>query len=156
MQEQGSTPRYAIRLVAVVVIAALVFFLGLRLFVPEGSKLTGSYDAQSLPYIAAAPLAYASNSQSCGSVNCHSTVYETWAKGAHGARQEQSKCEVCHGPQGDHPKQTKKLPKVRGDGDVVELCLVCHARLKARQNTGQPQIVAQEHPAPHEGVLKCT
>ena len=59
------TPRYAIHLLALIVTAATVFFVGLRFFVPEGSKLTGSYDAKSLLYIADAPVAYA-DSASCG------------------------------------------------------------------------------------------
>jgi cytochrome c553 len=46
--------------------------------------------------------------------------------------------------------------KVRGDGDVVALCLGCHRKMKARSTTGQPQISPQEHPYKHEGVLVCT
>ena len=46
--------------------------------------------------------------------------------------------------------------KVRGDGDIVQLCLTCHRKMKARSTTGQPQISPQEHPYPHEGVLICT
>jgi cytochrome c553 len=151
--KKNKTPRYAIRLVILVVGAGVIFFAGLRFFVPEGSKLTGSYDAASLLYIAEAPVAYR-GSDSCGSANCHSLLFNKWSEGAHGARNEQSKCEVCHGPQGKHPET--QLPKVRGDGNVVELCLSCHRKLKARSTTGQPQISPQDHPAPHEGVLKCT
>ena len=149
------TPRYALRLVTLIVLAVVVFFGGLRLFVPEGSKLTGTYDAKSLLYIAAAPVAYRGE-QSCGTVNCHESVYWKWKEGAHGSNGVQSKCEVCHGPQGDHPAIVKKLPKVRGDGDIVGLCLNCHQRLRARSSTGQPQITPQEHPYPHQGKLLCT
>jgi len=152
MKSKQATPRYAVRLVVLLAVVLVVFFGGLQLFVPDGSKLTGSYDAASLQYIAAAPLHYAGSS-SCGASNCHEAIFTTWSQGAHGVKKEQSKCEVCHGPQGDHPKS--KLLKVRGDGDVVKLCLTCHQKMKARKSTGQPQIEPQQHPYPHEGVLKC-
>lgn len=155
MDSKQATPRYAIRLFVLIIIAAVVFFGGLQLFVPDGSKLTGSYDAKSLRYIAAAPLAYA-GSASCGEANCHQSVYQTWSQGAHGIKREQSKCEVCHGPQREHPQKTAKLLKVRGDGDVVKLCLTCHQKMKARKTTGQPQIEPQQHPYPHQDVLNCT
>ncbi|HEY5604206.1 MAG TPA: c-type cytochrome [Gammaproteobacteria bacterium] len=155
MQGQQKTPRYAVRLVALVVFAGFVFFAGLRFFVPEGSKLTGSYDAKSLLYIASAPTAY-QGSSSCGTNSCHEVLYNKWSAGAHGARKEQSKCEVCHGPQGVHPQKGTQLLKVRGDGDLAALCLSCHRKMKARSATGQPQISPQEHPYPHEGVLLCT
>ena len=155
MEGKKRTPQYAIRLVVIIVFAGVVFFGGLRLFIPEGSKLTGSYDAESLLYIASAPVSY-SNSEACGSVGCHESLFKKWSEGAHGARAEKSKCEVCHGPQGKHPEKDNKLPMVRGDGNLVELCLSCHRQLKARSTTGQPQIVPQQHPYPHEGELKCT
>jgi cytochrome c553 len=154
MTGEGKTPKYAVRLVVLIIFAGIVFFGGLQFFVPEGSKLTGSYDAKSLKYIASAPVSYA-GSESCGTSGCHEALFNTWVQGAHGARAEKSKCEVCHGPQGNHPEQQNKLVKVRGDGDLVELCLSCHRKLKARSTTGQPQIVPQEHPYPHEGTLNC-
>ena len=155
MEGKKRPPRYAVRLVVLLVSAGFIFFFGLHLFVPEGSKLTGSYDAKSLLYIASAPVSYRGAS-SCGSTDCHSLLVKKWSEGAHGARKEQSKCEVCHGPQGEHPSKVKKLPLVRGDGDIVPLCLTCHRKMKARGSTGQPQISPQQHPYPHEGVLKCT
>lgn len=154
MTDKNKTPKYAIHLLVLIVLGGTVFFVGLRFFVPEGSKLTGSYDAASLLYIADAPVQYA-DSASCGTANCHSALYKTWSEGAHGAREDQSQCEVCHGPQGRHPEEVKKLPKVRGEDDIVELCLLCHRKMKARSTTGQPQISPQEHPYPHEGVLSC-
>jgi len=153
MKSKQATPRYAIRLVVLLAVVLTVFFGGLNLFVPEGSKLTGSYDAASLNYIASAPLSYA-GSASCGASQCHEVIYSEWTQGAHGAKKEQSKCEVCHGPQRDHPNT--HLLKVRGDGDLVKLCLTCHQKMSARKTTGQPQIEPQQHPYPHEGVLKCT
>lgn len=155
MKGKHRTPQYAVRLVVLIVLAGTLFFVGLRFFVPEGSKLTGSYDAKSLLYIASAPVEYA-GSDSCGTSSCHESLFKKWSAGAHGARKEQSKCEVCHGPQGGHPGEDNNLPKVRGDGDIVELCLTCHRKMKARSTTGQPQVSPQEHPYPHEGVLKCT
>jgi cytochrome c553 len=155
MKEKNKTPQYAVRLVVLLVAAGTIFFTGLSFFVPEGSKLTGSYDAKSLLYIASAPVAY-HGSESCGTADCHALLFKTWSDGAHGAHKEQSKCEVCHGAQGDHPGTVKKLPKVRGDGDIVQLCLTCHRKMKARSTTGQPQISPQEHPYPHEGMLICT
>jgi len=155
MKGKRRTPQYAVRLIVLIVLAGTVFFGGLRFFVPEGSRLTGSYDAASVLYIASAPLEYA-GSDSCGTTGCHESLFKKWSEGAHGARKEQSKCEVCHGPQGGHPGTDKKLLKVRGDGDIVELCLTCHREMKARSTTGQPQISPQKHPYPHEGVLTCT
>ncbi|MGD8569066.1 MAG: c-type cytochrome [Gammaproteobacteria bacterium] len=155
MEEKGKPPKYAVRLLILIISIGVVFFGGLQLFVPEGSKLTGSYDAKSLLYIAAAPVAYR-GADSCGATDCHQSVVKKWSEGAHGAHREQSKCEVCHGPQGDHPAKGQKMLKVRGDGDIVQLCLTCHRKMKARSTTGQPQIVPQQHPYPHEGVLKCT
>ena len=155
MNNNNRTPQYAVRLLVLIVLAGVLFFGGLQLFVPEGSKLTGSYDAAHLKYIADQPVSYA-GSESCGASGCHEELYKTWAEGAHGARDEKSKCETCHGPQGKHPDEPVKLMKVRGDGDLVELCLVCHRKMKARSTTGQPQITPQEHPYPHEGVLNCT
>jgi len=155
MSGKGKTPKYAVRLVIVLLSTVILFFVGLQFLVPGGSRLTGSYDAKSLLYIAAQPVQYA-GSQSCGAGNCHTDVYKTWLAGAHGVKQEQSKCEVCHGPQGTHPEKGAKMQKVRGDGNVVELCLTCHHKMKARITTGQPQIVPQQHPFPHEGTLICT
>ena len=155
MKGNNQPPRYAVRLVALIVFAGTFFFVGLRFFVPEGSRLTGSYDAKSLLYIAAAPVSY-QGASSCGAAGCHDQLVKEWSEGAHGAREEQSKCEVCHGPQGEHPAKASKLPLVRGDGDIAALCLSCHRKMKARRTTGQPQISPQEHPYPHEGVLKCT
>ena len=155
MKGKNGTPKYAVRLVALVVFAGTIFFVGLRFFVPEGSRLTGSYDAKSLLYIASAPVSYRGAS-SCGTPDCHGLIVKKWSEGAHGVHREQSKCEVCHGPQGEHPGKVGKLVKVRGDGDIVQLCLTCHRKMKARSTTGQPQITPQEHPYPHEGVLKCT
>lgn len=155
MKRIKKTPRYAVRLVILFVCALILFFGGLRLFVPDGSKLTGSYDAKSLLYIAAAPVSY-QGAASCGTVGCHAALFKKWSEGAHGARKEQSKCEVCHGPQGNHPDKSTKLPRVRGNGDLVELCLNCHRKMHARSTTGQPQISPQEHPYPHQGVLLCT
>ena len=155
MKEKNRPPKYAVRLVVLVLSAGIIFFGGLRLFIPEGSKLTGSYDAKSLLYIAAAPVSYR-GANSCGAANCHDLLFKKWSEGAHGAHKEQSKCEVCHGPQGEHPGKVGKLPLVKGDGDIVQLCLTCHRKMKARSTTGQPQISPQEHPYPHEDVLKCT
>ena len=155
MKGNNRPPKYAIRLVILIMSVGIFFFGGLRFFVPEGSMLTGSYDAKSLLYIAAAPVSYRGAS-SCGTADCHALLFKKWSEGAHGARLEQSKCEVCHGPQGEHPGKVNKLVKVRGDGNIVELCLTCHRKMKARSTTGQPQISPQPHPYPHEGVLKCT
>ncbi len=108
MKRKNSAPKYAVRLVVFIVAAGGIFFVGLRLFVPDGSKLTGSYDAQSPLYIASAPVAY-HGSSSCGTTDCHELVFKKWSEGAHGARKEQSKCEVCHGPQGEHPKKRQYI-----------------------------------------------
>lgn len=155
MNEKNKTPTYALRLIAIFIFGGITFFVGLSFFVPEGSKLTGSYDAESLLYIASAPVAYG-GSESCGTTDCHAVLFKKWSEGAHGAREEQSKCEACHGALGKHPTAGNKLPNVRGDGDIMQLCLVCHRKMKARSTTGQPQISPQEHPYPHEGVLSCT
>ena len=149
---KGNIPKYAVRLIVLCVLGAIVFFGGLQLFIPEGSALTGSYDAASLKYIAAAPVSYA-GSESCAGANCHEPIYKKWSAGAHGAGENKSRCEVCHGPQGGHPDNPDKLVKVRGGGDLADLCLSCHQKLKARANTGQPQIVPSQHPYPHEGKL---
>ena len=154
MAGEGKTPKYAVRLLVLFVFAVVVFFGGLQLFVPDGSRLTGSYDAASLKYIATHPVSYA-GSQSCGTISCHDTLYKEWSEGAHGANENKSKCEVCHGPQGNHPDGQSKIVKVRGDANLIELCLSCHRTMKARGSTGQPQIVPQEHPYPHEGTLNC-
>ena len=155
MKERRKTPRYAIHLFFFIVSSGIIFFVGLQFFVPAGAKLTGSYDAESLLYIASAPLAYR-GSDSCGTSSCHSPIFIKWSGGAHGARKEQSKCEVCHGPQGGHPDNASMLKKVTGDGDITKLCLSCHQKLKARSATGQPQISPQQHPYPHKEVLKCS
>ncbi len=110
MKGKSRTPQYAVRLVVLIVSAGIIFFGGLRLFVPEGSKLTGTYDAESLLYIAAAPVKYR-GSNSCGTANCHEILFKKWSEGAHGARQEQSKCEVCHGPGSLHISDGNNMKK---------------------------------------------
>lgn len=61
------------------------------------------------------------------------------------------KCEVCHGPAGDHPLNGK-LPIPQ---DPVRLCATCHEAMPARPEA-QPQVVIAEHPYPHEEPLICT
>ncbi len=152
--EKGYIPRYAVRLLVLTVVVGAVFFAVLRLFIPEGSRLTGSYDAASLRYIAAAPVSYR-GSESCSASGCHRTIFTKWIRGAHGRSPEQSKCEVCHGPKSGHPERHGQKTMDRSFGDLTGLCLSCHRRMKARESTQQPQINAETHPFPHQGVLEC-
>ena len=73
---------------------------------------------------------------------CHIERHAVWSSHGH----KTVKCEVCHGPAGQHPA-TGKLPIPQ---DTVKLCTLCHQKITGRP-TKQPQIVVEEH----AGQLAC-
>jgi cytochrome c553 len=77
---------------------------------------------------------------------CHAERHTEWTAGAHLS----VKCEVCHGPAGEHPADGP-LPK---PDDTIKLCTLCHEAMPTRPAT-QPQIVVAEHPFKHDGALQC-
>jgi cytochrome c553 len=78
---------------------------------------------------------------------CHSDRHAEWLAGAH----QKVKCEICHGPAGDHPV-SGKLPI---PADPAKLCTTCHEAMPARP-ASHPQIVVAEHPYPHETPIDCS
>jgi hypothetical protein len=77
--------------------------------------------------------------------SCHPDQAETQAAGPH----RPVACEVCHGPQGDHPRTASgTVASMAISGSSV--CLTCHA-LTAGRPTGYPQV----DPATHYSANDC-
>jgi cytochrome c553 len=77
---------------------------------------------------------------------CHQQRAADWQTGAHHPVQ----CEVCHGPDPDHPDDKITLIPA----DPIRLCTTCHEAMPARP-AAQPQIVPEEHPFADGEIMSC-
>jgi len=145
-------PKHIRRLVALLVIFALLFVGGKIIFHPESFGVYGHYRAASVEEIAAPHPAYInSDLLSAG----YPKEYETWSTGIH----KVVKCQVCHSAVGSsmntasfaadspHPATTA-LPM---PSDSRKLCVKCHERI-----AGRPDFMPQIEVSSHAGERQCT
>lgn len=112
------------------------------LLTPDSFYEFGHYRADSVGEIAADIPKY-QGADYCQA--CHEEPHADWSAGVH----EVVKCEVCHGPAGEHPLDGGKLPI---PDDSVRLCTLCHEKMPARP-AAQPQIVVSEHAGEEQCVM---
>lgn len=129
------------RVVAGLVVAAVLGFVGSRLLIPESFGVYGHYRADAIMEEADREIRHWTNA-SC--LNCHK--YEA---GIHLAGMHHTiSCEFCHGPYADHVKDGRKigtLPVRRGE-EIRVLCLRCHNRaIQARPGEVIKTVTLPEH-----------
>ncbi len=132
---------HLLRLVAVMVIA-LVVFVGLRAaVVPKSFGQYGHYRGAAIDEIAARPIAHAGHEVCEG---CHTDVVDQKKLGRHVV----VPCEACHGPQAKHADDpgSVKPPKL----DTAVLCARCH-----EANSAKPKSFPQVVTADHSGGIAC-
>jgi cytochrome c553 len=140
---QLKMPKHIVNLL-VLLACFLLVSIAAKIFLTDPSFYRfGTYRADAVPELAIGEPLFrgAANCQTC-----HSERYSTWSNGSHGKVQ----CEVCHGPDRDHPDNGKTLIAA----DSIRLCTVCHLAMPARP-AAQSQIVLAEHPSPGEAMQQC-
>jgi predicted CXXCH cytochrome family protein len=137
-------PKHIVRLLCLL-LAFLVFAYAAIVYLTDPSFYRfGHYRADVVPELAAGEPMFRGPDY-CQT--CHAERHTEWSGGAH----LKVKCEICHGPAGQHPA-TGKLPI---PADPTRLCTGCHEAMPARPEA-QPQIVIAEHPFPHEQPIICS
>ncbi|MFQ5773648.1 MAG: c-type cytochrome [Kiloniellaceae bacterium] len=132
-------PKHGRRIILLIVVFLALGIAAKSYFTTESFYRYGHYRADSVPEIAAATPRYKGPAY-CE--QCHGERHAEWSAGVH----KVVKCEVCHGPAGEHP-QSGKLPIPT---DTVRLCTLCHEAMPARP-AAQPQIDVAEH----AGAQQC-
>jgi len=128
--------------VAVIMVIALVVFVGLRAaVVPKTFGQYGHYRGAAIAEIAARPIAYAGHEVCEG---CHTDVVDQKKLGRHVV----VPCEACHGAQAKHADDPAavKPPKL----DTAVLCARCH-----EANTAKPKNFPQVVTADHSSGIAC-
>lgn len=153
-------PKHIVRLLLVIVICAVLAYVGKQWLTVDSFYRFGHYRGNSVAEIASDKPKYATP-KSCET--CHAAKYAEWSKGVHNHPEQGKvvKCEVCHGAAGsrdknpngynsatgaDHPKNLKLVIPA----DTVELCTLCHEQMPGRP-VEQKQIVV----ATHAGNQQC-
>lgn len=137
-------PKHIVRLLALLLMFLVIAYAGIVYLTDPSFYRFGHYRADVVPELAAGEPQYRGPAYCQG---CHADRHAEWSAGAHLV----VKCEVCHGPAGEHPA-SGKLPL---PDDPVKFCTACHEAMPARP-ADHPQIVVSEHPFPHQGGLDCT
>lgn len=137
-------PKHIQRLLLILLAFMVSAYAGIVLLTDPSFYRFGHYRADSVPELAAGEPAFR-GADHCRA--CHGDRHAEWSEGAHAT----VKCEICHGPSGQHPA-TGKLPI---PDDPVKLCATCHEAMPARA-ASHPQIVLEEHPYPHETPVVCS
>lgn len=154
-------PKHIVRLLLVMLIAALLAYAAKRFFTPASFYQFGHYRGDSVAEIASDKPQY-NTPKACE--KCHAAKFAEWVKGVHYQPEKGKvvKCEVCHGPASsrdvkgvfdnvatgkDHPKGLKmSIP-----ADSVKLCTLCHEKMP-----GRPAEQKQIDVASHAGTAQCT
>jgi hypothetical protein len=126
---------HLVRVVIVVAVAVLVFYLIRRIVVPPSFGEYGHYRAASLGEIRARPVSFAG--QAACAV-CHDEIAQKRSQGKHA----KVACEACHGPLAQHADDpdTHKVQKP----DVATLCVRCHEADPAKPKSF-PQVDSKDH-----------
>ena len=154
-------PRHIVRLVLLLIVAAVAAYAAKVFFTTGSFYQYGHYRGDSVAEIASDKPKF-KGSAYCES--CHTERFAEWSKGVHGKSDAGKvvQCEVCHGAAGerdnrgmfaasstgpDHPKNLK----LTVPADARKLCTLCHEKMAGRP-AQQPQIVV----ADHAGNQQCT
>ena len=147
-------PKHIRRLIALLVIFALIFVGGKIIFHPNSFGVYGHYRAASVEEIAAPRPAYLNSDLFSAD---YPKEYETWSTGIH----KVVKCQVCHSAVAGsmntasftadtpHPATTT-LPM---PSDSRKLCVKCHEKIAGRPDF-MPQIDVADH-AKGQACIAC-
>lgn len=138
-------PKHIQRLIALLVVGAMLFVAGRHFFPPKSFWAYGHYRGDSVTEIAATPTTYV-NPESFSTA--YPKEFEAWSTGIH----KVVKCQICH-IAADRSRYaasrasavslhaTTPLPM---PGDSRRLCVKCHERIAGRPDF-MPQIVLASH-----------
>ena len=170
-------PKHIARLLILIAIFAVALIAAKKFFTDKSYYMYGNYRGNSVAQIASDVPRYRGNKY-CKS--CHAKQYAEWANSPHNSPGigKHVKCEVCHGPVGQHPSTLpaplsfddrialgkgitdyrRRLMGLKGTGplignsklkDMTE-CVQCHEAMPGRPLV-QPQVVI----AAHAGTEQC-
>lgn len=122
------------RLIAILVVFAMIFVAGKFFFPPKSFWAYGHYRANSVSEIAAPHPAYV-NPESFSTV--YAKEYESWSTGIH----KVVKCQICHISADKTLSAATGLPM---PGDTRKLCVKCHEKIAGRPDF-MPQIEVDSH-----------
>lgn len=132
---------HLIRVVLLLALGVIAFFLIRHAVVPRDFGKYGHFRAGSMDDVRARPIKFAGR-EACEA--CHSDQAEVKSKGKH----VHVGCEACHGPLARHAEDpTNVVPQLP---DTAVLCVRCHEANSAKPR-GFPQVVSAEH----SGGLAC-
>ena len=129
------------RIVLGIILFGLVGFATKTFLTPDSFGMYGHYRGDAIDDEAAREIRHMGNS-SC--LPCHKYEAEVHLTGNHAT----ISCEFCHGPNGDHVKNEKKvgvLPVKKGE-EIKVLCLRCHNKaIQARPTEVIKTVAMPEH-----------
>lgn len=140
--------KHIIRLLIIIVVLVVGFFLVRELLIPESFGRYGHYRGESVKEQMDVPLVHL-GSDFCK--DCHEMQYANWL----GNKHVTVNCEVCHGHWEIHNGNLKTMKEVNSD----DVCMICHQRLTGRPE-GFPQVVSlvkhmEDKGEPAEGAEAC-
>jgi cytochrome c553 len=136
-------PKHIFRLVCLLLGVLVLVLIAPKFLTVDSFYKYGHYRANSVPEIAAQPIAY-KTALNC--LSCHAERVALWSANSH----KSVTCEVCHGAAQGHPANGKlPIPK-----DTVRLCTLCHEAMPGRPNT-QPQIDVAKHDPSATQCVTC-
>jgi predicted CXXCH cytochrome family protein len=136
-------PKHIINLLVLLAVALLVALIARTVLIDPSFYRFGTFRADAVPELAAGEPLF-QGSAYCGT--CHVEGHDAWLKGRHVRVQ----CEVCHGPDNQHPDNGKSLVR----SDSIRFCTLCHLAMPSRPSD-QPQIVLADHPSADEAMQQC-
>ena len=138
-------PKHIARLLILIAVILVLGIAARNYFVTDSFYLYGHYRGDAVAELASDVPKYRGPAY-CQ--DCHADRHKEWSIGIHNSADIKKvvKCEVCHGPAGDHPANGKlPIPK-----DTQKLCTLCHEAMPGRP-VEQRQIVV----ATHAGAQQC-
>lgn len=115
--------KHIIRLLIIVVVMVVGFFLVRSLLIPESFGKYGHYRGDNIREQMNLPLVY-QGADFCK--DCHETQYGSWKDTGHAT----VNCEVCHGHWEIHNGSVKTMTADKNN----DACMICHQKL-----TGRPE-----------------
>ena len=140
--------RHITRLVVVVVVIIVGFFLARSFLIPKSFGKYGHYRGDNLKEQMSLPLVYL-GSGFCK--DCHEVQYSDWEDNGHSS----VNCEACHGHWEIHNGRVKTMTAIKS----IDGCTMCHQESTGRPDSF-PQIVSltehtEDKEIPEEDDLNC-